>query len=128
MPILSIDPRVTRQELLPLTSDTPPAATGIEHGETFEVFHQKKRGQQHSHVGIVHANDPDMALLFAKEQYGRRGETANIWVVRTRDVFATDYADSDAFDSAPTKTYREASAYKTVDRIKAWQAEQKANG
>lgn len=127
MKISSLDPRIERAGL-PAEADTSVAVTiPNEYWETWEVFHQKKRGQQHGHVGIVHAPDSDMALVFAKEQYGRRGETVNLWVVRTSDVYATDYADSDAFATAPEKTYRDPAGYKTADRIAAWKAKQEAS-
>jgi ring-1,2-phenylacetyl-CoA epoxidase subunit PaaB len=34
-----------------------------ENWETYEVFHQKKRGDQHIHVGIVHAANPKWQLF-----------------------------------------------------------------
>ena len=85
---------------------------------TFEVFHQKKRGQHHVHVGIVHAPNQDMALLYAKEQYARRGVTSNIWVVSSHHVHATEYFDDDIFDTTPEKLHRDPASYKVMDRIK----------
>lgn len=124
MIIKSLDPRVSRanidgdqvfeQELKPL-----------DHFETYEVFHQKKRGTHHQHVGSVHAPNAEMALLFGKEQYGRRGVSVNIWVVRSADVFASDYDDDDIFATVPEKQYREAAPYKVMDRINAYKAKQK---
>ena len=94
--IKSLDPRVTRAQIEENNTITP--LKDLDQWETYEVFHQKKRGDQHMHVGIVHAPNPEMALLFAKEQYGRRGMSVNIWVVGTRDVFTSDYDDTDMFD------------------------------
>ncbi|MCX6351333.1 MAG: phenylacetic acid degradation b, partial [Bacteroidetes bacterium] len=72
MKVVSLDPRVSRMEI-------PEAGTvNLEPQDswhTYEVFHQKKRGMQHSHVGILHAANPEMAIILAKEQFGRRGET-----------------------------------------------------
>ena len=112
--IKSLDPRVTRAEIEENNSITP--LKEMDQWETFEVFHQKKRGDQHMHVGIVHAPNPEMALLFAKEQFGRRGVSVNIWVVCTRDVFTSDYDDTDMFDVSE-KQYREAGGYKVMDKI-----------
>ncbi|HYG16393.1 MAG TPA: 1,2-phenylacetyl-CoA epoxidase subunit PaaB [Bacteroidia bacterium] len=92
--------------------------------ETYEVFSQKKRGEHHMHVGSLHAPNAEMALLFAKEQYGRRGVSVNMWVVKTADVFATDYEDEDIFATVPDKQYREAGVYKVVDRITKFKEEQ----
>ncbi len=96
----------------------------LDHFETYEVFHQKKRGTHHQHVGTVHAPNPEMALLFGKEQYGRRGTCVNIWVAKTADIFASDYDDSDIFDTTPEKLYREAAPYKVMDRINEYKAKQ----
>lgn len=113
--IKSLDPRVQRAQIAADISIDP--LKEMDQWETYEVFHQKKRGDQHMHVGIVHAANPEMALLFAKEQFGRRGMSVNIWVTRTRDVFTTDYSDSDIFETVPEKQYREAGGYKVMEKI-----------
>lgn len=118
----SIDPRVNRLEL-PENKDGKQVLEKLEQWETYEVFHQKKRGEQHIHVGIVHAVNPEMAIVLAKEQYTRRRQTTNLWVVRTADVTATSYDDADMFESTPEKTYREASDYYCMDRIRKYQQE-----
>ncbi len=118
----SIDPRVNRLEL-PENEDGKKILEKLEQWETYEVFHQKKRGEQHIHVGIVHAVNPEMAIVLAKEQYTRRRQTTNLWVVRTADVTATSYDDADMFETTPEKTYREASDYYCMDRIRKYQQE-----
>ena len=118
----SIDPRVNRMEL-PENDDGKQILEQEENWETYEVFHQKKRGDQHIHVGIVHASSPDMALVLAKEQYARRRQTSNLWVVKTAQVYATSYDDVDIFETTPEKTYREASDYYCMDRIRKYQQE-----
>jgi ring-1,2-phenylacetyl-CoA epoxidase subunit PaaB len=110
----SLDPRVNRLDLK-RASDNPDQ---IEHQwVTFEVFHQGKRGKQAQHVGIVHAPSHEMALVFAKEQYGRRGTTHALWVVKTSDVFITRDEDEDMFATVPEKQFREPGAYKVRDKI-----------
>jgi ring-1,2-phenylacetyl-CoA epoxidase subunit PaaB len=116
----SFDPRITRLNL-PDGENKEKALNAQENWQTYEVFHQKKRGEQHVHVGIVHAPDADIALLFAKEQYGRRRITANLWVVKSSEVHATDYEVQDIFETTPEKTYREASDYYVMDRIRKYQ-------
>jgi len=123
MIIKSLDPRISRAELdseASMEQELKP----LEHFETYEVFHQKKRGTHHQHVGTVHAPNPEMALLFGKEQYGRRGTSVNIWVAKTSDIFASDYDDSDIFTTTPDKQYREATPYKVMDRINEYKAKQ----
>ena len=122
--IKSLDPRVNRAQI-EVNNEINPLAE-LDQWETYEVFHQKKRGDQHLHVGIVHAPNPEMALLFGKEQYGRRGITANIWVVKTANVFASEYEDQDIFETVPEKQYREAGGYKVMDKINKYKKAQKA--
>lgn len=121
--INSLDPRITREQIEENNPINP--LTDMDQWETYEVFHQKKRGDQHEHVGIVHAPNPEMALLFAKEQYGRRGISVNIWVVKTSNVFASDYDDADIFDTVPDKQYREAGGYKVMEMINKYKKENK---
>jgi ring-1,2-phenylacetyl-CoA epoxidase subunit PaaB len=116
----SNDPRINRLNL-PEEEKKDKALSSQENWVTYEVFHQKKRGDQHVHVGIVHAPDPEIALLFAKEQFGRRRVTANLWVVKSSEIHATDYDDQDIFATTPEKTYREASDYYVMDRIRKYQ-------
>ena len=118
MNIVSLDPRVNRMGLVEDATGAPISAN--EEGNTYEVFHQKKKGQQHVHVGIVHASNPDMAILMAKESFARRGQTSNLWVVKTADVYATSYDDADMFETTPEKVHREASAYKLRDKIEQY--------
>jgi ring-1,2-phenylacetyl-CoA epoxidase subunit PaaB len=113
--IQSLDPRIAREKINEENNIAP--LSEMDNWETYEVFHQKKRGDQHVHVGIVHAPNPEMAFLFGKEQYGRRGISVNMWVVKTSYVFASDYDDSDIFDTVPEKQYREAGGYKVMSKI-----------
>ncbi len=121
--IKSLDPRITRANIN--VEDQIQPLQEMDQFQTYEVFHQKKRGQQHVHVGIVHAPNPDMALIYAKEQYARRGETANLWVVPSDQVFATDYLDQDIFTTTEEKHYRDPGTYKVMDRIKAYKERRK---
>jgi ring-1,2-phenylacetyl-CoA epoxidase subunit PaaB len=117
----SLDPRIRRIDL-----DKNPehvALNIMEHWETYEVFHQRKRGEQHIHVGIVHAANPEMALVFAKEQFGRRLKCSNMWVTKSSNVYSFSYDDEDMFDTVPDKTYREASGFKVRDKINKFKKE-----
>jgi ring-1,2-phenylacetyl-CoA epoxidase subunit PaaB len=118
MKIKSLDPRVTRANI---DEDTQEGMLQpLDHFETYEVFEQRKRGTHHIHAGSVHAPSAEMAMVFAKEQYTRRGQCVNLWVVKTSDVFVTEYEDSDIFDTTANKKYREPDAYKVIDRINAF--------
>ncbi|MEY3780938.1 MAG: 1,2-phenylacetyl-CoA epoxidase subunit B [Bacteroidetes bacterium] len=120
MIIKSLDPRIDRAAL----DDESKVGelSGNEHFQTYEVFQQVKRGTHHQHVGSVHAPNAEMAMLFAKEQYCRRGAAVNLWVVKTADVFVTEYQDADIFETTEDKLYRDPNSYKVMDRINAFKA------
>ncbi|MBA2421640.1 MAG: hypothetical protein H0V61_00240 [Chitinophagales bacterium] len=110
-----VDPRIIRLDLEKSASFNH--LGDMEVWGTYEVFHQKKRGDQHIHAGVVHAPDPEMALVFAKEQYGRRLKCANLWVVKTSDIYSIGYENEDMFETVPEKIYREAGGYKLREKI-----------
>jgi phenylacetate-CoA oxygenase PaaH subunit len=79
----------------------------------FEVFRQEKRGAAFEHAGSVQAPDADFAETWAREQYGRRGESVALWLVprdAIRDV--EDWADE--FDLK----YRRVAGYSIKARLK----------
>jgi ring-1,2-phenylacetyl-CoA epoxidase subunit PaaB len=99
--------------------DIPSVAPSDTQWRTFEVFHQSKRGEPHVHVGAVHAPDPEMALMLARDQFARRLACVNIWVVPSDQVYATPYEDSEAlFEPATDKSYREAAGFPLRDLVK----------
>ncbi|MDX1905987.1 MAG: hypothetical protein SF053_03070 [Bacteroidia bacterium] len=116
----SLDPRINRLDLPAGTSEIHQEL--LDHWQNYEVFQQQKRGDQHVHVGAIHAPNPEMALILAKEQFGRREQCANLWVVRSQDVYATAYEDDDMFQHAFDKSYREGNGYKVRDTIESFKA------
>jgi len=125
MKIESLDPRINRAELEADSQDG--ILQEMDHFQTYEVFEQKKRGTHHMHVGSVHAPNSELAMMFAKEQYTRRGACVNLWVVKTSEIFVTQYEDSDIFENTPSKLHRDPNSYKVMDRIKAFKERQKNN-
>ncbi len=107
-----LDPRVNRLNLPKEYNEGFEEAQELDQWQTYEVFHQRSRGEQHVHVGCVHAPSAELALLFAKEQYARRSKCTNLWVVRTADITPSEYEDEDIFIPSVDKTYREAYGYK----------------
>jgi len=85
--------------------------------ETYEVFHQSRRGKPHEHVGSVHAPDPEMALQMARDQFARRLECVSIWVVRSSDITQTDYQDPDFFSRSFDKSYRDPKGFSAPVKI-----------
>lgn len=125
--IKSLDPRVTRLHI-PEHFDVPPIIKEeLDQYQTYEVFCREKTGAHHHHVGSVHAPTAELALSFAKEQYGRRGKVLGMWVTRTSDVIVLDDSDLDMFETIPEKGYREVVDYARVrDRIEAYKKGQTA--
>ena len=60
----------------------------------WEVFRQERKGQAFQHAGSIEAPDERFANWYAREQYGRRSESAALWVV-PRDAVHTieDFVD-----------------------------------
>ena len=117
----SLDPRINR---INIAGNIAPVQEH-ECWQTYEVFHQEKRGKQHVHVGSLHAPNSEMALLFAKEQFARRKKCTNLWVVKTADVLASNLEDEDMFETTPEKIYREAGGYKVTEKSAQYKAKQK---
>ncbi|MFZ9976578.1 MAG: hypothetical protein ACO3GR_00630 [Candidatus Kapaibacteriota bacterium] len=123
--ITSLDPRITRAKI-PSEQEQPfESKESMDQFQTFEVFVQSKTGAHHAHVGSVHAPTPEMAMSYAKEQYGRRGQTLNIWIVETSNIHVLDQSDSDFFETVPDKGYREVAAYAKIrDKVEAFKKSQ----
>ncbi len=78
----------------------------------YEVFIRSKAGLSHRHAGSIHAADDRMALDHARDTYTRRNEGVSIWVVRSRDIVASDPAETSAFfEPAEDKIYRHPTFY-----------------
>ena len=55
---------------------------------TYVVFHQASEGKPHLHAGSVHAPDPDMAMMNARDVFVRRPSCVSLWVAPSSAVFA----------------------------------------
>ena len=79
----------------------------------FEVFRREKRGAALEHAGSVDAPDAAFAETWAREQYGRRGESEALWLVPRDSIHAvTEWADE--FDLK----YRRVDGYSIKVRLK----------
>lgn len=87
----TLDPRFKRLDLL---TEGESHKEALDQLPTYEVFVQVKEPRAYKHEGCVHATSLAMALIFAKEQFSRRGMCSGIWVVDTRDIMVTDYTDN----------------------------------
>ncbi len=98
----SLDPRVNRLAM-PDEFETPMAhKEQLDQFETYQAFVQTKEGKPFDHAGIVHAPNEEMAFLFAKEQFSRRGTFCNaLCVVKTELIQVSEYTDNglDVYDT-----------------------------
>jgi phenylacetate-CoA oxygenase PaaH subunit len=79
----------------------------------WEIFRQERKGQPFEHAGSVEAPDADFAEAWAREQYGRRGESAALWLVPRDAVHRVDHW-ADEFDLK----YRRVDGYSIKGRLK----------
>jgi ring-1,2-phenylacetyl-CoA epoxidase subunit PaaB len=82
-------------------------------GTIFEVFRQERKGQPLQHAGSVTAPDLRFAEIYAREQFGRRSESEELWLVpRTAVERIDDFPDE--FDPK----YRRVDGYSIKARLK----------
>ena len=112
-----LDPRLKR---LHLQTGEVPAKSKLDQLPTYEVFVQAKESRPFKHEGGVHATSIEMALVFAKEQYTRRGICSGIWVVPTKDIIVTDFTDNekDVYDQFDETSSCEGDEYSIFHLLK----------
>jgi ring-1,2-phenylacetyl-CoA epoxidase subunit PaaB len=112
-----LDPRLKR---LHLQTGEMPAKPNLDQLPTYEVFVQVKEPRSFKHEGCVHATSLEMALIFAKEQYSRRGMCSGIWVAATKDFIVTKYTDNaiDVYDQFNTTKNCQGNEYSIFHMIK----------
>jgi phenylacetate-CoA oxygenase PaaH subunit len=79
----------------------------------YEVFRQERKGQALQHAGSVEAPDDAFAEWYAREQYGRRGESVALWIVR-RDAIA----EVDEFIDELERNYHRVDGYSLKEKLK----------
>ncbi len=89
-----------------------------EYLSTYEVFVRSARGLDHKHVGSLHAENSQQALMYARDVYTRRSEGVSIWVVEAINITASQEEDVESFiEPMDEKKYRHASHYQLPDKI-----------
>lgn len=84
----------------------------------WEVFIRSKNGLSHKHAGSLHAVDAAMAVENARDVYTRRAEGVSIWVIESKNITASDPADTDMlFEPSVSKVYRHPTFYDVPDSI-----------
>jgi ring-1,2-phenylacetyl-CoA epoxidase subunit PaaB len=77
----------------------------------YEVFRQKRLGEEYVHVGEVEALDPETAMLAAKEHFSRRELCSGLWVVDREHVTAAHW-DEAVLSSGFGKDYRKPEGFR----------------
>lgn len=84
----------------------------------WEVFIRSKQGLNHKHVGSLRASDAQMAIENARDVYTRRSEGVSIWVIPSKEVYASDPNEADSFyEPSDSKVYRHPTFYELPDGI-----------
>ena len=79
----------------------------------YEVFRREKHAAPLEHAGSVEAPDDALALVYARQVFGRRGESELLWVVPRSAILATPGPER-SFDA----TYRRVDGYSIKARLK----------
>jgi phenylacetate-CoA oxygenase PaaH subunit len=79
----------------------------------YEVFRQERKGQPFQHAGAVAAPNRAFAEAYAREQYGRRGESVALWVV-PRDAVL----EIDDFVDELERNYHRVDGYPLKEKLK----------
>ena len=81
--------------------------------QVWEVFRRERAGAAMQHAGSIVAPDGRFAEIYAREQYGRRGESDALWLV-PREAVAEIGEFVDEFDLK----YRRVDGYSIKERLK----------
>ena len=79
----------------------------------YEVFRRERQGAAMQHAGSIAAPDGRFAEIYAREQYGRRGESEALWLVAREAIEELDEF-VDEFDLK----YRRVDGYSIKERLK----------
>jgi ring-1,2-phenylacetyl-CoA epoxidase subunit PaaB len=88
--------------------------------EAFEVFQQAKDGDPMRHGGNVMAPDRELAMHYAREMFGRRSESARLWIVRRADIAVLE--DPDLLDPPLDRSFKKPGGYVMRDKLAAARA------
>jgi phenylacetate-CoA oxygenase PaaH subunit len=79
----------------------------------FEVFRQERKGQPFQHAGSLAAPDERFAEEYAREFYGRRGESAAVWVVPRSAI-----QEIDEFADELGRNYHRVDGYSLKEKLR----------
>ena len=79
----------------------------------FEVFRQERKGQAFAHAGSISAPTAEFAEAWAREQYGRRGESEALWVVARESILRIE-----EFVDELNRNYHRVDGYPLKEKLK----------
>jgi phenylacetate-CoA oxygenase PaaH subunit len=79
----------------------------------YEVFRLERKGQPFQHAGSIEAPDGAFAEWYAREQFGRRGESVALWVVARNAI-----AEIDDFIDELERNYHRVDGYPLKEKLK----------
>ena len=79
----------------------------------WEVFRQDRKGQPFEHAGSLAAPDAAFAEAWAREQYGRRGESVALWVVARDSIMRIE-----EFVDELNRNYHRVDGYPLKEKLK----------
>ena len=79
----------------------------------YEVFRQERKGQAFQHAGSVEAADERFAESYAREQFGRRGESVALWVVERGTIMRIE-----EFVDELNRNYHRVDGYPLKEKLK----------
>ena len=79
----------------------------------YEVFRQERKGQPFQHAGSLDAPDRAFAETYAKEFYGRRGESEALWVVPREAIL-----EIEDFVDELNRNYHRVDGYPLKEKLK----------
>jgi phenylacetate-CoA oxygenase PaaH subunit len=82
-------------------------------GVIYEIFRQERKGQAFAHAGSVEAPDQAFAEWYAREQYGRRGESVALWIAPREQI-----VEIDDFIDELQRNYHRVDGYPLKEKLK----------
>jgi phenylacetate-CoA oxygenase PaaH subunit len=79
----------------------------------YEVFRQERKGQPFQHAGSVDAPNHEFADVYAREQFGRRGESQALWVVPREAIIEVE-----EFVDELNRNYHRVDGYSLKDKLR----------
>ena len=84
--------------------------------QVYEVFRREREGGPMQHAGNLLAPDPELAVHYAREFYGRRQESVRLWIVPRSAILDLD--DPDLLQPPFDRSFKKPAGYSTEIKAK----------